>query len=88
MTQAFYTKHVLPVYIQRIKELEDRYERRFYLQEDNNLSYGTRSDYNVAACLKQKNGSWTLQYSPNSPDLSPIESIWNIITARLRGGSW
>ena len=56
MTQIFYTKHVLPVYIKRIKELEDRYERRFYLQEDNDPSHGTRSDHNVAARLKRKKG--------------------------------
>jgi hypothetical protein len=88
MTEAFYSQCVLPIHINRIKQLEERYDRRFYLQEDNDPSHGTRSDHNVAASKKRKLGITTLRHSPNSPDLSPIESIWNIIVGRLRGGSW
>jgi hypothetical protein len=70
MTQAYYTRHILPHHINRIKQLQQRYQRTVFLQEDNDPSHGNRSYNNVAARL------------------NPIESIWQVVSQRLRGSSW
>ena len=88
MTQKFYAEHILPQHIQQIQELEARYKRKIWLQEDGDPSHGNRSMNNAPARLKREADVQILTHPPQSPDLNPIESIWQIIKQRLRGGKW
>ena len=88
MTQKYYAEHVLPKHIEAVQCLEQRYRRKIWLQEDNDRSHGTRSTNNPAWRLKNASRIWILRHPAQSPDLNPIESIWQIIKSRLRGGRW
>ena len=85
MTQKFYTETVLPHHIEHIKWLEAKYKRKFWFQEDNDPSHGTRSKNNVAARAKRASDLQILVHCAQSPDFNPIEAIWNIIRGRIRG---
>lgn len=88
MTTEFYTKRILPLHITRIKHLEQKYRDPVYFEEDNDSSHGTRTYDNVAAQLKRTSRILQHHHPPQSPDLSPIEAIWMIIKAKLRGKEW
>jgi len=85
MTQKYYTKTVLARHIEHIKWLEAKYKRKFWFQEDNDPSHGTRSKNNVAARAKRASDLQILLHCAQSPDFNPIEGIWNIIKGRIRG---
>ncbi|KAF2177294.1 transposable element Tcb2 transposase, partial [Zopfia rhizophila CBS 207.26] len=55
------------------------------LQEDNDPSHGTRSDYNIARRLKDLN--W-IDTPIQSPDLNPMEAVRNILKQRVRMRRW
>ena len=56
MTQKYYTKKLLPEYIQAIGKARLRDESKsYYLQEDGNSSHGTKSFGNVAYTAKEMN---------------------------------
>ena len=88
MTQKHYAEHVLPKHIETIKRLEERHKHRYILQEDNDGSHGTRSLRNPCRRLKINANLDLLLHPAQSPDLNPIEGIWEIIKQRLRGGRW
>ena len=88
MLQEFYTREILPQYIQEIKALEERYHHRFWLQEDGDPSHGNKSTNNPCYRMKRAADLWILTHPAQSPDLNPIEAIWQIMKQRLRGGRW
>jgi hypothetical protein len=55
MTQKYYTERLLPVYIKAIQEAQVVYSQDIILQEDNDPSYGIKSELNVAKQLKDSN---------------------------------
>jgi DDE superfamily endonuclease len=85
MTQKFYVEKVLTEHVEHIKWLEAKYKRKFWFQEDNDPSHGNRSTDNVVARFKRASELQLLYHCAQSPDLNPIEAIWNIIKGRIRG---
>ena len=91
MTQLYYTKRLLPYYLEQIQEA-NRQGRRAILQEDNDPSHGTRSNkrkaLNPAQRFKNDNEIETLSHPARSPDLNPIEACWGILFTRVRKHTW
>jgi hypothetical protein len=83
MTQKYYTERLLPVYIKAVQEQRLQHADQVYLQEDGDPSHGMRKD-GLTRALKEANWVINIKHPAQSPDLNPIEGIWNIIKQRLR----
>lgn len=95
MRASYYTDKLLPIYRDAMEELEarsddlrgnihrdDRYN--WYIVEDNDPSHGTKNPESEPAIYRSRAGMRRLYHPANSPDLNPIEGIWNIIKARIK----
>jgi hypothetical protein len=85
MTQLYYTEHILPHYINAIHNARCYCDEQVYwlLMEDGDPSHGMKKR-GVACELKDVNWITNLKHPAQSPDLNPMEGIWNIIKNRLR----
>jgi hypothetical protein len=83
ITQKYYIDCLLPIYIQAIKDKAKYKPGEWLLQEDRDLSHGIRKE-GLAQEYKAVNNIKNLKHPAQSPDLNPIEAIWNIIKQRLR----
>jgi DDE superfamily endonuclease len=88
MTQRFYARYILPEHMKHLQTIQARQKRKYLFQEDGDASHGTRSFRNPPADLKRAAGLAILPHPAQSPDLNPIEAIWQIIKQRLRGSNW
>ena len=82
MTQKYYTERLLPVYVKAIKDRRQWSPGMWYLQEDGDPSHGMRKR-GLAEEYKEAHNIKNLKHPAQSPDLNPIEAIWNIIKQRL-----
>ncbi|KAF2627118.1 hypothetical protein BU25DRAFT_342464, partial [Macroventuria anomochaeta] len=62
--------------------IDRRYE--WFLQEDNDASHGTCNPNLLPTVSRHDRGVASLSQLANSPNVSPIESMWNIIKKRFR----
>jgi hypothetical protein len=83
MTQKYYTKRLLPIYIEAIHKARVQNPGNWLLQEDGDPSHGMQKQ-GLIYKLKEENWIVNLKHLAQSPDLNPIKAIWNIIKQRLR----
>ena len=95
MRAIYYVEKILPLYCTAYTSLVARSDSlrasvpiqqryNWFLMEDNDPSHGTRNPNSLPAVYKHDRGIRTLSHPANSPDLNPIESMWNIIKSRVK----
>ena len=87
MTQKYYCERLLPLYIEAIQEASQDSPQNWLFQEDGDPSHGIRKA-GLAQHIKNINGIANLVYPPQSPDLNPMEGVWNILKQRIRRRRW
>jgi len=87
MTQKYYTERLLPVYINAIQKARLHDSNPWHFQEDGDPSHGKRKP-GLAQRLKDSNWIDNLVHPVQSPDLNPMEGVWNILKQRVRRRKW
>jgi hypothetical protein len=74
MTQKYYVKNLLPLYVKAIESIRKIDDKPWLLQEDGDPSHGIRKA-GLAREYKNAHNVQNLIHPAQSPDLNPIEGI-------------
>jgi hypothetical protein len=88
MTMDYYCDKILPHHIAFLDAMRAKHGRTFEFIEDGDPSHGMRTTNNRAARMKKDADIINHWHPAQSPDLNPIEAVWNIMKQRLRGRRW
>ena len=83
MTQKYYVERLFPIYVKAVQNERLRTQNQVYLQENSDPSHGIWKE-GLATQLKEANWVINIKHPAQSPDLNPIEGIWNMIKQRVR----
>jgi hypothetical protein len=83
ITQKYYVKNLLPLYVDAIKSMRKIDNKPWFLQENSDPSHGMRKA-GLAREYKNTHNIQNLVHPAQSPNLNPIEGIWAIIKQRLQ----
>jgi hypothetical protein len=90
MSQKYYCERLLPVYIEAIQKArsqDEGFPNPWVFQEDNNPSHSHKKP-GLAHGIKEASWIDTIIHPVPSPDLNPMEGVWNIIKQRIRCREW
>jgi hypothetical protein len=90
MTQKYYAGRLIPVYVDALQKarMQPNGElKNWIFQEDGDPSHGKKKK-GLEQYYLESNWIPVLRHPPQSPDLNPTESIWNILKQQVRKRTW
>ncbi|TGO64393.1 hypothetical protein BCON_0007g00430 [Botryotinia convoluta] len=82
MTQKYYVKNLLPIYVDATEKMREIEDRPWLLQEDSDPSHGMRKA-KFSQAYKGTYNVKTLRHPAQSPNINTIGGIWVVIKQRI-----